>query len=171
MNRRKVVVIFMQIIFLLASVYLVYKILRAAQSKEKLNTSKQYLPSIELRKIDGSIFQTDSFKKTKKLLVINYFNPDCDHCQNMVHDMFRERAILKDVNWLMITSNTREKTKRFADSMNLSKLPGVTVLNDTALQFIKAFGTVSVPSFYVYNNGTLLRKHSGECSIAYLLQP
>lgn len=70
----------------------------------------------------------------------------------------------------MITSYTVEKTKHFADSMNLSQLPNVMVLNDTASLFTKTFGTVSVPSFYVYQKGKLLRKHSGECSIAYLLQ-
>ncbi len=89
----------------------------------------------------------------------------------MVQEMFREQALLKDVNWLMITSYSKEGTKRFADSMNLSKLAAVTVLNDTASQFIKAFGTISVPSFYVYKNGKLLRKHNGECSVAYLLKP
>jgi hypothetical protein len=70
----------------------------------------------------------------------------------------------------MITSATVEKTKRFADSVQLSQLENVMVISDTASVFIKTFGTVSVPSFYVYKNGVLLRKHSGERSIAYLVK-
>ncbi len=148
-----------------------YKILSTTNAKEKIKAATQYLPSIQLRNLDGSIFNTDNFKNSEQLLVLNYFNPDCDHCQKMVHEMFHEKLLLKDVNWLMITANTREHTKRFADSMNLSKLSNVMVLNDTASLFAKAFGTVSVPSFYVYKNGEFVKKHSGECSIAYLLQP
>ena len=78
---------------------------------------------------------------------------------------------MQNVNWLMITSHSIVGTRQFADSMNISKLPNVIVLNDNASEFVNAFGTVSVPSFYVYKNGELIRKHNGECSIAYLLKP
>ena len=170
MNSRKIILLSVAAILLSGAVYLGYKIWSTAQAKEKLQAAIQYLPFIELRKADGSILRSDSFVNEKGLLVLNYFNPECDHCQSMVQEMFREQSLLKDTHWVMITSDTREKTKRFANSMNLSQLPNVTVLNDTASQFARAFRTVSVPSFYVYRNGELLRKHSGECSIAYLLQ-
>ncbi|GHU51447.1 hypothetical protein FACS1894127_7770 [Clostridia bacterium] len=170
MNSRKIILLSVPAILLLCVVYLGYKIWSTAQAKEKIKTTIQNLPSIQLCKTDGSILTTDSFQNKNELLVLNYFNPDCEHCQNMVHEMFREQSLLQTVNWLMITSNTREQTKRFADSMNLSQLPNVTVLNDTASQFALAFGTVSVPSFYVYKKGKLLRKYSGECSIAYILK-
>lgn len=170
MNTRKLFLFSVPTILLLGAFYLAYKIWSLAEAKEKMKSTTQYLPSIPLRKLDGSIFYTDSSTNEEKLLVLNYFNPECEHCHNMVQEMFYEESLLQDVNWLMITSNTRENTKRFADSMKLSQLPNVTVLNDTASQFIKAFGTVSVPSFYVYKKGELVRKHSGECSIAYLLQ-
>ncbi len=171
MNRRKIILITVPAILLLLASFLGYKIWSTAEAKEKIVAATQYLPSIQLRKIDGSIFNTDSFKTNEQLLVLNYFNPECDHCQSMVKEMFREQSLLKNVNWLMITAYSKEGTKRFADSMNLSQLSTVKVLNDTASQFIKAFGTVSVPSFYVYKNGKLLRKHNGECSVAYLLKP
>lgn len=171
MNRRKIILITVPALLLLLASFLSYKIWSTTESKEKIVAATQYLPSIQLRKMDGSIFNTDSFKTNEPLLVLNYFNPECGYCQSMVQEMFREQALLKDVNWLMITSYSKEGTKRFADSMNLSKLAAVTVLNDTASQFIKAFGTISVPSFYVYKNGKLLRKHNGECSVAYLLKP
>lgn len=170
MNRRKFVLKTVPAILLLLASFLGYKIWSTTEAKEKIVAATQYLPSIQLRKIDGSIFNTDSFKSNEQLLVLNYFNPECDHCQSMVQEMFREQSLLKNVNWLMVTSYPKEETRRFADSMNLSQLSTVTVLTDTASQFIKAFGTVSVPSFYVYKNGKLLRKHNGECSVAYLLK-
>jgi thiol-disulfide isomerase/thioredoxin len=170
MNRRKIILLTVPAILLLLASFLTYKIWSSVEAKENLKAATEYLPSIQLRKMDGSIFNTDSFKSNEQLLVLNYFNPECDHCQSMVQEMFREQTLLKDVNWLMITAYSKEGTKRFADSMNLSQLSTVTVLNDTASQFIKAFGTVSVPSFYVYKNGKLLRKHSGECSVGYLVK-
>ncbi|WP_026765180.1 TlpA family protein disulfide reductase [Sediminibacterium salmoneum] len=170
MNRRKIIHITVPPILLLLVSFLGYKIWSTTEAKEKIVAATQYLPSIQLRKMDGSIFNTDSFKTYKQLLVLNYFNPECDHCQSMVQELFREQQLVENVKWLMITSASVEKTKRFADSMEIAKLQNVTVLNDTESDFIKTFGTASVPSFYVYKNGKLLRKHSGECSVAYLVK-
>ncbi|MBX9783003.1 MAG: redoxin domain-containing protein [Chitinophagaceae bacterium] len=155
---------------LLAAAGLGFKMWNKLKQKEKQKAATQQLPSLQLRKLDGSVLNTFGFKNSKELLVLNYFNPDCEHCQSMVQELFREQALLENVNWLMITSASLEKTQHFADSMNLSQLPNVTVLNDTASMFVKTFDAVSVPSFYVYKNGELLRKHSGECSVAYLVQ-
>lgn len=170
MNHRKIILITVPAILLLLASFLGYKIWSTTEAKEKIVAATQYLPSIQLRKMDGSSFGTDSFKNSQKLLVLNYFNPECDHCQSMVQELFREQQLIENVNWLMITSASVEKTKRFADSMQLSQLQNVTVLNDTASVFLKAFGTISVPTFYVYKNGELLRKHNGECSVAYLVK-
>jgi len=171
MNRRKIILIAAAAFLILFSSFLSYKIWSTAKAKENFNASIQHLPSVKFTKLNGSIFNTDSFKTNEQLLVINYFNPECDHCQSMVKEMFHEQVLLENVTWLMITSHSKEGTRQFVDSMNISKLPNVIVLNDNASEFVNAFGTVSVPSFYVYKNGELIRKHNGECSIAYLLKP
>lgn len=158
------------VLVILAAVFLGYKIWATIQHMEEVTITSQNLPSVALRNIDGTILFTDSLKESKDLLVLNYFNPDCDHCKNMVQELFRERSLLENVRWLMVTTNTVENTQRFADSMNIAQLPNVTVLNDTTSFISKTFGAVSVPSFYVYRKGTLIRKHTGECSIAYLVQ-
>ncbi len=170
MNIRKFIFILVSALLLLTSTYLGFKIWSKLRQKEKQKTKTQQLPSLPFHKIDGTILYTSSFAKSTELLVLNYFNPDCEHCQSMVKEMFREQALLKKTYWLMITTNTVEKTKQFADSMKLSLLPNVTVLSDTAYLFARTFGDVPVPSFYVYKDGVLLRKHSGECSIIYLLR-
>ncbi len=170
MNRRKIILLSLPAILLLGAAFLSFKIWSTLKHKDKIKATTQHLPSIQLRKTDGTILNTDSFKNSEKLLVLNYFNPDCDHCQSMVQELFRKQTLLENVNWLMITAATVDKTKRFADSMQIVQLKNVTVLNDTASLFLKTFGTVSVPSFYVYKNGELLRKHSGECSVAYLVK-
>lgn len=170
MNRRKIILFSIPALLLLAAAGLGFKMWNKLKQKEKQKAATQQLPSLQLRKLDGSVLNTFGFKNSKELLVLNYFNPDCEHCQSMVQELFREQALLENVNWLMITSASLEKTQHFADSMNLSQLPNVTVLNDTASMFVKTFDAVSVPSFYVYKNGELLRKHSGECSVAYLVQ-
>lgn len=170
MNRRKFFLLSLPAILLLGASFLTFKIWSSLKLKDKIKATTQQLPSIQLRKTDGTILNTDSFNSSKELLVLNYFNPDCDHCQNMVQELFREQQLIENVNWLMITSATVEKTKRFADSMQIVKLQNVTVLIDTASVFAKIFGIVSIPSFYVYKKGELLRKHSGECSVRYLVK-
>jgi len=135
------------VVLLLLASLIGYKIWSTTEAKEKIVTAIQYLPSIKLRKLDGSSIVTDSLKNGKDLLVLNYFNPDCEHCQSMVQELFREQKLMENVNWLMITSATFEKTKRFADSMQLWKMQKVTVLNDTALVFIKILEPIRFPRF------------------------
>ena len=119
--------------------------------------------------MDGTIFNRDSVKANGQPLVLNYFNPGCAHCQNMVKEMHAEKNLLDTVSWIMITAAPKSATKAFYDSMRLNELPNVTVVLDTAYNFIRTFGSGGVPSFYVYRDRKLVRKHSGECSIHYLL--
>jgi thiol-disulfide isomerase/thioredoxin len=170
MTLRKIILLSRPATLLLDTAFLSFKIWSSLKQKDKIKDTTQQLPSINLLKTDGTILNTDSLKSLSDLLVLNYFNPDCDHCQSMVQVLFQVQSLLENVKWLMITSATVEKTKRFSDSLQLSQLENEMVLNDTASVFIKTFATVSVPSFYVNKNGVLLRKHSGECSIAYLVK-
>lgn len=158
------------ILVILAAGFLGYKIWATLQQKEGVIIAAQKLPSLPLRNMDGTLLFTDSLKESKELLVLNYFHPECDHCKNMIVELFRERSLLENVRWLMVTTSTVEKTRRFTESMKIAQLPSVTVLNDTASFITKTFGAVSVPSFFVYKEGMLIRKHTGECSVAYLVQ-
>jgi|694.fasta_scaffold54642_5 hypothetical protein len=170
MKTRKMVALSVASFIIIGTTYLGYKTWDTIQTKDVINAKTKQLPSISFSKIDGSLIHLDSLRGTKELLVINYFNPGCDHCKSMVTEMFHEQSRLETVHWLMITSENIETTKPFADSMKLAQLPMVTVISDTALLFAKTFGTASVPSFFVYKAGKLIRKHSGECSIQYLLK-
>ncbi len=169
MNRKKTILFTVQVIIVLLGSFLGYKIWSISKSKEKLIAVTQHLPSIQFRKIDGSIFNSDSVKANEQFLVFNYFNPGCEHCQNMVKEMHAEKNLLDTVSWIMITAAPKSATKAFYDSMRLNELPNVTVVLDTAYNFIQTFGSGGVPSFYVYRDRKLVRKHSGECSIHYLL--
>lgn len=169
MNRKKTILFTVQVIIVLLASFLGYKIWSISKSKEKLIAVTQHLPSIQFRKIDGSIFNSDSVNANEQFLVFNYFNPGCEHCQNMVKEMHAEKNLLDTVSWIMITAAPKSATKAFYDSMRLNELPNVTVVLDTAYNFIQTFGSGGVPSFYVYRDKKLVRKHSGECSIHYLL--
>jgi hypothetical protein len=88
----------------------------------------------------------------------------------MAKELKKDTTIIENICWLMVTSEGVEKTFRFVDSFQLQSISFLTVISDTSYLFQKAFGAVSVPSFFVYKNGSLYRKHSGECSIPYLLK-
>ena len=55
MNRRKIILLSAPAVLLLCVVFLGYKIWSTAQAKEKIKTTIQNLPSIQLCKTDGSI--------------------------------------------------------------------------------------------------------------------
>ena len=165
-NKIKFILVF---IILIVASYCVFKIWKTLQNRDYLNKSIQQLPSITFQKLNRNFFQLDSLKDNKQLLILNYFSPGCDHCQNMVKEMLHEQNRIKNVRWLMITSEKIETIKPFVDCMHLDKLSTVTILSDTSFKFAKRYGIVSIPSFFVYHKGQLIRKHSGECSVKYLV--
>ncbi len=170
MRQRKYMLKAFLSLILIVVTYFGYNIWNALQTKKNISANIQQLPKIALQQLDGSLINLDIFRTNDKLLVLNYFNPDCDHCQNMVKELIHESARLNKVQWLMISTEKLETIRSFAGNMNLSKLSAVTLLRDTSFEFEKRFGMQSIPSFYVYSYGQLIRKHNGECSIEYLLQ-
>jgi thiol-disulfide isomerase/thioredoxin len=125
---------------------------------------------MQLNKIDGELFNINDIINNKaKLIIFNYFNPDCEHCQYMVKSFFADKNKLSDVTIVMVTAADSTATARFYTDYKLNELPNIIVLRDPAFQFPKIFGTGIVPSFFIYKNKKLVKKIMGETKIENLL--
>jgi thiol-disulfide isomerase/thioredoxin len=141
------------------------------RSQKRIEDSIRKIPIIYAVKLNGEPFSTDSANFFKdQLVVINYFNSSCDHCQNMAREMLVHKYELHNLRWLMFTTEQPEIVRQFSDSFHLEQLPSVTILCDTSFSFSKGFGLTDVPSFYVFKKGKLIKKNIGECNINYLIK-
>lgn len=115
------------------------------------------------------LFSNKDIDNTKSRIIINHFNPNCEHCQYMAGEFIKDSLKLKDVQIIMITSADSINTAKFIIDYKLSLLPNIIISRDINNQFLKTFGTAVVPSFFIYEDNKLVKKVIGETIITNLI--
>lgn len=123
----------------------------------------QTLPALPFR------FVNEKHGPPYQYTLINYFSPDCEHCQYMAGQLTLHSAAFSNTHVFMITPATFENASRFAENYGLSKLNFVSVGTDPGFQFPALFGASMMPSFFLYGpDNRLLKKYIGETKIENL---
>jgi hypothetical protein len=128
-----------------------------------------HVPPFLFQTPSGIPFTQDSVKKFRGLVVFNYFNPDCELCQDMAASYVAHSNLLRGARMIMITTADSGSTMAFIKKYRLQGVSNITVLLTPPDVFENTFGKAIVPSFFVYRNDNLVRKMIGETSIENLL--
>jgi len=150
-------------------VVLLYFIIFNLNTKNINNKTIVKLPIILLTDIKNNLFSNNDIDQKKSRLIINHFNPNCEHCQYMACEFLKDSQKIKNVQILMITSADSASVAKFNSDYKLSLLPNIIILRDTNYQFQKTFGTGVVPSFFIYEQNKLVKKVIGETLIDNLI--
>lgn len=126
-------------------------------------------PEFSFLTLDNHSFSDKNIENRKSRLILNHFNPNCEHCQYMAGEFIKDSQKLKDVQILMITSADSTSVAKFNSDYKLSLLSNIIILRDTNYQFHKKFGTGVVPSFFIYEQNKLIKKVIGETIIDNLI--
>jgi thiol-disulfide isomerase/thioredoxin len=154
------------IIILLASIiFIANKIIEKKKGEEIIAT----IPELSFFTIIKKPFSNNNVDLTKSRIIINHFNPTCEHCQYMASEFLKDSQRLKNIQILMITSADSLNISKFISDYKLSLQPNIIILRDTSFQFQKTFGTGIVPSFFIYEHNKLVKKIVGETLINNLV--
>src|SRR5215475_7664354 len=74
--------------------------------------SQASLPPFKMYRSNNSIFSATELPKNKPVIVI-YFDPDCDHCQKLMKDVFKKINNLKKAEIVMVTFKPVEEVAAF----------------------------------------------------------
>lgn len=144
-----------------------YNIYRKIQIKRTAEKNTITLPPFHFITLNKQAYSNTSVKSGK--VIINFFSPQCEHCQYMTEAYMQHARQLDSVQILMITAADSSAVARFAAAYKINTMPNITLLLDRELQFPVVFGSASVPSFFVYYNNRLVKKIAGETRIENLL--
>lgn len=108
------------------------------------------LPSFTYYTLDGNEFTEGSLIKNSKLMIV-YFNPACEVCQEETAEILTNIDYFKDIQIVMVSPNTREELALFTKRFNLNKYPQITMLHDPEDIFYKQFHATGYPSLYLYD--------------------
>jgi thiol-disulfide isomerase/thioredoxin len=166
MNKKIKIFISVVLIVILVSCLL---LLKKINEKNRAESIIAKTPEFSFLTLDNHSFSDKNIENRKSRLILNHFQPNCEHCQYMAGEFIKDSQKLKDVQILMITSADSASVTKFNGDYKLSLLPNIIILRDTNYQFQKTFGTGVVPSFFIYEQNKLVKKVIGETIIDNLI--
>ena len=144
----------------------IYHILTSRSAIEK---NFVMLPAFSFEDTNHNIFNSRILNGSDKRIIINFFSPNCEHCQYMVNSFITHKEELMNTIIVMVTTESATEVAKFNSDYKVYTAPYIYLLRDTRFEFYKKFGTMAIPSFFVYENGKLLKKIIGETKIENLI--
>lgn len=109
------------------------------------------LPDFEVDKVDGSKVRGSQMPANIPLVVF-YFDPDCDHCNQQAQWISERINEFNGTVMLWVSWGEPEAIRQFADQHfpDYERRPNLIFTKDTKYQFDNWFGYSEVPSIYIY---------------------
>lgn len=157
------------VFFLVATTFMITKILIKQQDLTKGAKTKKSLPNFTFYNLD-SIATTNSFITKGSSFCVFYFNSDCEYCQNEAKELKHNIRLFKNVQVIMVSFNSIADIKKFKKEYNLN-YPNITFLQDPKFEFKEWFGKSSVPAVFIYNSQhKLVKEYHGETKMETILK-
>ena len=114
----------------------------------KLTTGQQYTPA---QLAPGPV-------------VLIYFSPDCDHCQNFTQDMIKNYSAITNKQVVMVTFQAMDMLQPFAKKYKLAQYPNIKIGTEGLSYTVqKYYGIRSFPYIAIYDKqGNLVKTFEGE---------
>jgi thioredoxin-related protein len=133
--------------------------------------SSQTLPPFKMYRSDKTIFSAAELPKTKPLILI-YFDPDCDHCQKLMKELFQKINAFKNAEIIMVTFKPIEEVAAFEKQNNTQKHSNIVVGTEgTGFYVRNYYGLVTMPFTALYDkNGNLKYSYRKETLVDDLIK-
>ncbi|ELR70974.1 hypothetical protein C900_03257 [Fulvivirga imtechensis AK7] len=142
-----------------AMISMALQISRSIASKKRIEASRKAIPAFAFTTMDGSTYTSSEIKNEN--LIINYFNPECGHCQYQVEEL-KKLSKAENTQILMIGTEKPENLAGFIENYELHSYPEIAVLSDINAEFPRFFGEANVPTILIYKDGILKKIFRGE---------
>lgn len=132
------------------TLFLLYQINVKLNKNEKVKAEIKFLPDLKIKSFNDIDYNVNNLDG-KKLLII-YFDPTCDFCQDKAKEFYEYKDSIFNFNIFMITSNKDlSKTISFYNTYNLSEIKSLKLAVDSTNMFSNTFNTFKIPSYFFYD--------------------
>jgi len=100
--------------------------------------NSQTIPPFKMTLSNNKIFKAADLPKGKPLVLI-YFDPDCDHCQKLMADLFKKINNFKKVEMVLITFKSVTEVAAFEKKYTTSKYANMKVGTEGTLFYLKNY--------------------------------
>ena len=147
-----------------------YLTVTGIKKKEGFQSKIQILPKFNLQDIFSNTINSSNINDNNSCLII-YFHPECDHCHYEAEQISLNIDMFCNFQIIMISTDSRESVKDFANNYHLLEFDNISILIDTLNVFHNTFGPNPFPTTFIYNKERkLVKQFKGEVSTEALLK-
>jgi thioredoxin-related protein len=140
---------------------MVYRIREKVKAKKLINEKIQYRPEKRFCTLDSA-----DFYLPKQELVLIFFNSGCEHCQYEMKDVREKINLFKGRPIVFLSSENISVISSASRNFKLDSLPNVTFAKINPDDVFDAFGSVSIPHIFIYDQpGKLIKEFKGETKV------
>lgn len=111
----------------------------------------QSIPPFKITLSDNKIFNGSDVPKGKSMILI-YFDPECDHCQKLMDELFKNINSFKKTEIVMVTFKPVIELAAFEKKYNTQKYINIKVGTEgTSFYLRKYYGLVIMPFTALYD--------------------
>jgi peroxiredoxin len=149
---------------------LVFKIIEKHKKNQAATIRRKTLPAFQFYNQNLQQFNAGQLKVGIPVCIF-YYNAECDHCQYEATEIKKHIEAFKNIQVIMVSTNTPKETLQFINHYQLKDYAFITWLYDKDYVFYKWFGRSVTPSVYIYDEQHKLQKeYTGEVKIAAVLK-
>jgi len=100
--------------------------------------NSQTIPPFKMTLSNNKIFNAADLPKGKPIVLI-YFDPDCDHCQKLMAELFKKINSFKKVEMVLITFKSVTEVAAFEKKYTTNKYANMKVGTEGTLFYLKNY--------------------------------
>lgn len=144
-------------------------------SKPKDDVQKNFnqdlaIPDFSILTIDSTQFESNTIKKDG-IILIKYFSPDCDNCQEEAALYHSKKDSLKNIRTIWISGDwaDMQMIKEFTQTYNLKELNPIVIGKETNRYLINYYNFSGIPFAALYKDNQLLKDYKGKIDFEELI--
>ena len=132
----------------------------------------QILPPFEMALSSGKVFKASKDLPKRKPVIVIYFDPDCDHCQKLMNELFKRINTFRNVEIVMITFKSLSETAAFEKKYATHRYPNVIVGTEGNYFYLRNYyKLVKMPFTALYDRSqNLVYSYREETSVDDLIK-
>ena len=135
-------------LYLMASIFSCFAFILFFPSR----MNSQTIPPFKMTLSNNKILNAADLPKGKPLVLI-YFDPDCDHCQKLMTELFKKINSFKKVEMVLITFKSVTEVAAFEKKYTTSKYANMKVGTEGTLFYLKNYyKLVKMPFTALYDS-------------------
>ena len=130
------------------------------------------LPPFEMALSTGKVFKVSRDLPKGKPVIVIYFDPDCDHCQKLMAQLFKKINNFKNAEIVMITFKLIPELSAFEKKYGTRKYPNIRVGSEGNYFYLRDYyKLVKMPFTALYDKKqNLVYSYRDETSLADLIK-